>query len=144
MKKKIVLPVLLLFICASLLAQNNVGLFDQCNYGGKRSFLTPGSYRGYQMGVSNDKLSSLQIPNGMRVTIYEHDNFKGRSATYTSSITCLTDGWDDNTSSIVVENLNSQPTYNQNDYVTFIMIAIPGAIHKVFGQALIMAINWEH
>ena len=119
MKKKIVLPVLLLFICASLLAQNNVGLFDQCNYGGTMSFLTPGYYRGYQMGVSNDKLSSLQIPNGMRVTIYEHDNFKGRSATYTSSITCLTDGWDDNTSSIVVENLNSQPTYNQNDYVTF-------------------------
>ncbi len=119
MNKKIASPILLLFVCASLFAQNNVGLFDQCNYGGKRNYLTPGSYKGYQMGISNDKLSSMQIPTGMRVTIYEHDDFKGRSATYTASTACLEEGWDDNTSSIVVENLYSQPTYNQNDYVTF-------------------------
>jgi len=109
----------MLFLSSTLMAQNNVGLFEQCNYSGKKSYLAPGSYKVYQMGVGNDKLSALQIPNGMRVTLYEHDEFKGRSATYTSNVACLGDGWDDNASSIVVESLYNEPTYNQNDYVTF-------------------------
>lgn len=119
MCKKIILPAILLFLYTNVFAQNNIALFDQCNYSGKSAYLSPGSYKVYQMQIENDKLSSMQIPNGMRVTIYEHDDFKGRSATYTSSVSCLTDGWDNNTSSIVVESLYNQPGYNQNDYVTF-------------------------
>ena len=119
MNKKIVLPVLLLFICASLYAQNNVALFEDCNYGGKKYYLTAGSYKADQMGIDNDKLSCMQIPSGMRVTIYEHDDFKGTSATYTANIACLDNVWNDNTSSVVVENMNYQPGYNQNDYVIF-------------------------
>ncbi len=119
MCKKIVLSAAILFLYITVLSQNNIALFELCNYSSSRYYLTPGSYKSYQMGIKNDKLSSMQIPNGMRVTIYEHDDFKGQSATYTSSISCLTDGWDDNTSSIVVESLNNQLTYNQNDYVTF-------------------------
>ena len=102
-----------------VLAQNNVGLFEKCNYGGKKSFLSPGSYKLSQMGMDNDQLSSIQIPNGMRVTIYVDDEFKGQSATYTSSVSCLTDGWNDNASSVVVEYTRNIETYNQNDYVTF-------------------------
>ncbi|MDZ4809091.1 MAG: hypothetical protein SGI96_12615 [Bacteroidota bacterium] len=119
MCKKIILPAVFVLLCTTILAQNNVAFFEQCNYSGKKSYLTPGSYKGYQMQIDNDKLSSMQIPTGMRVTIYEHDDFKGRSATYTSNTSCLTDGWDDNTSSIVVESMYNQPAYNQNDYVTF-------------------------
>ena len=119
MWKKIVLPFLFLFSCKTVLAQNNIALFDQCNYDGKKAYLNPGSYKSYQMLIGNDKLSSIQIPNGMRVTLYEHDDFKGQSATYTSSTSCLTDGWNDNTSSLVVESINNQPPYNQNEYVTF-------------------------
>jgi len=119
MKKKIAFPFLLFFIAQSLLAQNNVGLFEQCNYSGKSSYLTPGSYKLYQMGIGNDKLSSLQIPNGMRVTIYEDDNFKGKSATYTSNTACIAEGLNDNASSIVIESLNNYNNHNQNDYVTF-------------------------
>jgi hypothetical protein len=64
------------------------------------------------------------------VTLYEHDDYKGKSITYTSSVACLTDGWNDNTSSMVVENLNYNYNNNNNnnyypnnnygnDYVTF-------------------------
>lgn len=113
-----VLMLLILYSFTSL-AQNNVGLFEKCNYGGKRSYLSPGSYRLYQMQMANDQLSSLQIPNGMRVTIYEDDNFKGRSVSYTSSVACLEEGWNDNASSIVVESLYNNNPYNQNDFVTF-------------------------
>ncbi len=119
MCKKILLPFIFLFIYATLMAQNNVGLYEDCNYGGKKYFLAAGSYKRYQMQIDNDKLSSMQIPNGMRVTFYEDDNFKGTSSTYTSNIACLTGVMNDNASSIVVENLNFQPGYNQNDYVTF-------------------------
>ncbi len=119
MCKKIALPFIFLFLYTTVLAQNNIALFDQCNYAGKKAYLNPGFYKSYQMLVGNDKLSSMQIPMGMSVTIYEHDDFKGRSATYTSSNSCLTDGWNDNASSLVVENIYNQPTFEQNDYVIF-------------------------
>jgi hypothetical protein len=101
------------------MAQNNVALFRDCNYGGKRVYLAAGSYKLYQMQMDNDALSSMQIPRGFRVTIYEHDDFQGQSSTYTGNVSCLPQGWDNNTSSLVVENLNSGNPYNQNEYVTF-------------------------
>ena len=119
MCKRITLPAIFIFLYITTFAQDNVALYEDCNYSGKRYYLTAGSYRGYQMGIDNDRLSCLQIPNGMRVTLYEHDDFKGKSVTYTTNVACLDAVWNDNTSSMVVENLNYQPGYNQNDYVTF-------------------------
>lgn len=56
----------------------------------------------------------------MRITIYEHDNFQGRSVTYSNNLPCLDASWRNITSSIVVEYDNyNQPVYGQNDYVTF-------------------------
>lgn len=127
MSQKLTLPLLLLFLSSTGIAQN-VGLFEDCNYTGKKYYLTPGSYKVNYMQIANDRLSSLQIPKGMRVTVYEHDDFKGRSATYTSNVACLTDGFNDNVSSLVVENLNYNYNNNNNwgnnnyygsDYVTF-------------------------
>lgn len=108
-----------LLASAAVNAQNNVGLYADCNYRGKKYFLAPGNYRLYQMQMDNDQLSALQIPNGMRVTLYEHDNFEGKSVTYTSNIACLGEDWNDQASSLVVERVNSRPDYNQNEYVTF-------------------------
>ncbi len=119
MFKKITTTAFLFFLYITVLAQNNIALFEDCDYSGKRYYLGVGSYKVYQMQIGNDMLSSMQIPRGMRVTIYEHDDFKGQSATYTDNITCLENNWNDNASSIVVERLNNQPVYNQNDYVTF-------------------------
>lgn len=101
-------------------AQNYVTLHDQCNYAGRQYTLEAGNYRAYQMKIDNDKLSSIQIPNGWKVTIYENDKFEGRSNTYTSNINCLDASWRNTASSIVVEApYNNQPGYNQNDYITF-------------------------
>ncbi|MBM3415618.1 MAG: hypothetical protein FJY20_04050 [Bacteroidetes bacterium] len=54
----------------------------------------------------------------MRITIYEHDDFKGKSKTFTSTVTCLDNEWNDMASSIVVES-TLPPGYNPNDYVIF-------------------------
>lgn len=120
MGKKAIYLSACLFISFFSLAQNYVTLHDQCNYSGRQYTLEAGSYRYYQMKIDNDKLASIQIPAGMKVTIYEHDKFEGRSNTYTSSITCLDASWKNVASSIIVENTNnSQPVYGQNDYITF-------------------------
>jgi hypothetical protein len=61
----------------------------------------------------------MQIPPGMKVTIYQDDNFKGSSNTYYNNIACLDGDWNDKASSIVVELQNNRPGYGQNDYVIF-------------------------
>jgi hypothetical protein len=120
MHKKIFFPAIFLFAYAVTSAQNSyVTLYEDCNYTGKSKFLEAGTYSLYQMKIDNDKLSSLQIPAGMKVTIYSDDNFKGRSKTYYNNIACLESEWNDMASSIVVEIQNIRPGYNQNDYVVF-------------------------
>jgi hypothetical protein len=120
MGKRSIFLFVLLFSSFLLVAQNYVTLHDQCNYAGRQFTLEAGSFRLYQMKIDNDKLSSIQIPNGWKVTIYENDKFEGRSNTYTSNITCLDASWRNTASSIIVEApYNTQPGYSQNDYITF-------------------------
>ncbi len=99
--------------------QNYVTLHEDCNYGGKQVALQAGTYKDYQMKINNDNLSSMQIPEGMKVTIYEHNSFKGKSKTYSANVSCLEEGWNDMASSIVVENISYQPGFNQNSFIVF-------------------------
>lgn len=120
MCKKVFFSAIFLFVYAITSAQNNyVLLYKDCNYSGKSKFLEPGTYPMSQMKIENDRLSCIQIPAGMKVTIYMDDNFRGRSKTYYNNIACLEAEWNDMASSIVVENQNLRPDYNQNDYVVF-------------------------
>ncbi len=120
MCKKIFFPAILLFIYTVTSAQNNfVTLYEDCNYKGKKSYLEPGTYSLYAMKIDNDKLSCMQIPPGMKVTIYADNNFKGASKTFYNNITCLEGEWNDMASSLVVESQNFRPGYGQNDYVVF-------------------------
>lgn len=117
MYRKLILQFASLFFSFSLLSQNSVRLYENCSYSGRYYTLEPGNYRLYQMKIGNDKLSSMRIPSNMKVTIYEHDGFKGKSKTYYNDISCLETGWNDMASSVVVENEYNQPGYNE--YVTF-------------------------
>jgi len=115
MSKFILAPFLLCFTFLTSFSQlNSVTLYEGCDFTGKKSNLGVGNFRVSQMKIGNDKLSSLKIPEGMKVTLYEHDKFDGRSVTYTSNMTCLPADWIRITSSLVVE---SEPV--SNDYVIF-------------------------
>jgi hypothetical protein len=107
----------LFFVHASP-AQNYVTIFQDCGYKGKSYYLEPGNYRLYQMKIENDKLSGIKIPAGMKVTLYEHDNFGGRSKTFSGHVSCLDVTWNDKTSSIVVEGSYRQGN-NTNNYIVF-------------------------
>ncbi|MEN9497894.1 MAG: hypothetical protein RL750_793 [Bacteroidota bacterium] len=119
MKKTILLLTFLSVLVGLTQAQNNVWLYEGCNYTGIGHTLGVGQYRLYQMKIGNDRLQGIQIPNGLKVTIYENDNFQGKSKTYFSNQPCLEPEFRNMASSIIVENAYGQPGNNSNDYVTF-------------------------
>ena len=87
--------------------------YFNCNYEGQSSTLGPGRYDIPQMGIPNDSISSIRIPNGLKVTIFEHGGFGGRSLELTGDEACLVnrekDGlnFNDVTSSIIIEKINA-------------------------------------
>lgn len=51
----------------------------QGDFNGMSGTVEPGWYDSDQLMIGNDELSSIQIPFGYRVTLFEHQEFKGRS-----------------------------------------------------------------
>ena len=98
---------------------NSVTLFQHCTFGdyqpGFVATIKPGRYASMaeigagELGWSMDnQLSSLRIPPGTRVTLYDGENFTGSSITITESAGCLnapTQNFNDMTSSLVVEQV---------------------------------------
>ena len=86
-----------------------VTLYQHCDYKGYAVSLKEGQYSLSQLqslGISNDDISSLQIDNGYRVTLYEHSGFTGRTVTKSGSDNCLSnEGFNDETSSISVSRI---------------------------------------
>jgi hypothetical protein len=119
MRRKLILLTPLLFILSAAIGQSYVTLHEDCSYGGKSYTLTPGNYAGYQMKIGNDRLSSIQIPYGFKVTLYENDNFRGNSQTFSANVACLDAAWNDMASSMVVESSYNTGGYGQSDFVTF-------------------------
>ncbi len=61
--------------------------------------------------VGNDAISSIKVPEGWTVTLYEHDNYKGRTLICTSDIPLLGEHkFNDATSSIVVQTTAAEET----------------------------------
>ncbi len=88
-----------------------VTLFQHCNYGGSSVLLSEGSYALGQLqekGITNDDISSIRVQNGYEVTLYQDDNFTGRSLIKTADDTCLVDdNFNDEISSLVVSKVSS-------------------------------------
>lgn len=80
-----------------------VVVFDQCYFAGSSGQLAPGRYRSENLVVGNDRISSLRVPNGFRVTVYQNNDFRGASRTFTGDQYCLDGQWNNQVSSIIVE-----------------------------------------
>lgn len=116
--KKILFYVTLLFMLPLAASSQTAWLYEGCNFTGVGHSLGVGQYRLFQMKIGNDRLQGLMIPNGLKVTIYENDNFQGRSRTYFSNQPCLEPEFRNMASSVIIELSNNNPA-NQNDYATF-------------------------
>lgn len=80
-------------------------IYADGSYRGQAASLLPGTYRNMAEAGNfpDNALSSLQLPPGFRVVLYEFENFGGRSYTITESKTGFSiSGWNDRASSIAV------------------------------------------
>ncbi len=85
------------------MTQARVTAFTDCPFSGSSVSLDIGDYNMNQIGLPNDSISSLRVPSGLQIILYEHSNFEGASVAITSDATCLTDrGWNDRASSLKV------------------------------------------
>ena len=83
-----------------------VTLYTDEGYKGKAVTLSEGEYNLSRMGLYNQKdndMSSLKVTPGFKVTIYEDDNFNGKSKSYTASESFVGEEWNDKMSSLKVE-----------------------------------------
>jgi hypothetical protein len=80
-----------------------VKIYIDANYGGDDLGLSYGRYDKSYLVRFNDVLSSLKVPNGWTVKLYEHENFKGRVREFNSDTTYVGDDFNDITSSIEVD-----------------------------------------
>ncbi|MRG44069.1 hypothetical protein GFS24_03040 [Chitinophaga sp. SYP-B3965] len=83
-------------------------LFKNCSYGGWAASFEIGDYTAVDIaakgGINNDA-SSIKIPAGLKVTLYDGDNFTGSSLVLTGSVnvSCLSsNSFNDKTSSLKV------------------------------------------
>jgi hypothetical protein len=103
--------------------RGQVTLFSDCNYQGARKSFAEGEYRIEEIGIGNDAASSIRVPYGWSVTVYENGDFGGKKQLYSTDIPCLGNGWNDEISSIRVNRIstggfnNNQVTlYSDCDY----------------------------
>lgn len=93
-------------VCTVPAATAQVSLYEHCNYGGYNVPFSEGSHNLnglVRRGVKNDDVSSLRIASGYSVTVYEHNNYQGKSKTFTGDDSCIVnDGFNDIISSIKV------------------------------------------
>ena len=96
-----------------------VTLYTDKDYKGKAVTLSEGEYNLSRMGLYNLKdndMSSLKVTPGFKVTIYEDDNFTGKSKSYIASESFVGEDWNDKMSSLTVEAYQGlQVTYHIGD-----------------------------
>jgi len=78
-----------------------VVVYRDANFRGQSSNLSMGYHDFNDLGVGNDKISSIRVPRGFSVTVYTDGNYRGRSRTYTNDVDNLED-FNDKVSSIVI------------------------------------------
>lgn len=117
MNPKVLLLLIFLTLMINAFPQSNndaAMLSDQCSYLGQKVYLKPGVYRAYQLGIGNNRLSSFHIPSGMAIQLFDEDNYRGRTETYYSSVSCLSPLWNNRASSIKIYWVHDPGNENGN------------------------------
>ncbi len=88
---------------------DRVIVYQNQNYGGTSQEFVPGEYNISELyqGVGNDTISSLKVPKGWTVTLYQHANFQGKTKTFTADTQWVETDFNDITSCIVVKGSTS-------------------------------------
>lgn len=87
-------------------ATDAITIYEDANFQGASQMMTPGMYDVNSLQIGNDKLSSIKIPLGIRVTLFADAGFKGASKTFTADTAYVGNDFNDITSSIDVAKLS--------------------------------------
>jgi len=96
---------------------NYVTVYEDCDFRGKSRSLALGDYNEItRINIRNDSISSMQIPSGLQITVYEHESLRGDKVTFNSNVRCLNKRWNDEISSVRVSKTNGVGNLqNQNN-----------------------------
>ena len=102
-------PLVLAFYGGSSLITNTgqVQLFNTCDFTGTVYSRSAGDYDLSAMGIPNDALSSMRVPLGMTVTIYQHSAYGGVFVTYDQDTSLCGTSYDNWASSLKVAAVTS-------------------------------------
>jgi predicted alpha-1,6-mannanase (GH76 family) len=92
----------------SIASLDKVHVYQDIDYAGFYAQLPAGNYTLAQLqerGVSDNDITSMTIPQGYTVTVYENDNFTGASKTFTANTAYLGD-WNDKVSAVRISDVN--------------------------------------
>jgi len=79
-------------------------VYVDADYQGKGWSFSPGKYNFDQVSekIGNDIISSVRVPPGWQVTLFEHADYQGQQLTLNADAPRLPAGWNDQTSSMIV------------------------------------------
>ncbi len=100
-----------------------VTIYEHHFFKGRRQAIGPGTYNSSRLGVFDNKISSIEIPEGVKIKIYEGGSFSGESKELTKSTQDVGEAWNDKISSIEVIVPGSTPivvnTDNNNSNINY-------------------------
>lgn len=88
-----------------------VTIFEHVNFQGRSQELPKGRYDDalQQITIGNDTLSSVRVPQGLVVRLYEHYHFQGRFIDLRKDTKAVSPFWNDRSSSIIVYEETEPP-----------------------------------
>ncbi len=87
----------------------DVTIYEHANFEGRSQVLAKGQYALEEISIGNDTLSSLKVPQGLVVRLYEHYHFQGRFIDIKQDTPTISQFWNDRASSIIVYGEDEQP-----------------------------------
>lgn len=88
-------------------SSSEIELYETCGYGGWHEKFKTGDYRYMpEVGVSVDSVSSVKVPKGCTLKLYESPGFTGKELSLTEDVHCLTSKDFDNKSASFKVNCN--------------------------------------
>ena len=115
--------------------------YEHSNYGGWSVSLGEGSHNYNDIasaGIKNDVISSLKVPSGYKVTLYNDADFKGDKKEFTSDASYVGDDLNDKTSSIKIEKIGSS---NMSSYSTANLSSGKYSIKSIANEKYVVAEN---
>lgn len=99
-------------------ALTSVELYSECDYAGKVMRLDAGKFTAselQQRGFADNTISSIRVPKGMKIELYENDFYRGRSGSLAANSDCLVDRFNNLVSSVIVSGVAeaSKPAIEQ-------------------------------